>query len=156
MKFSRHFIIGLIAGLVLAGPAPVIAQNSESEPNLERARSFLALEEAKLKEEIEKLNVDEAIELSTQIRYLARPTNPQIDRLAVVLQHLETLRATDLAQRRLDQLLLVLGCVLVLFAVFLIYVVVDQRRTVRELQSLLANDPARRTETAQTPVYRGE
>lgn len=156
MNFSRPVIIALIAGFALAGPAPLVAQTSEAEPDLARARSFLALDEAQLKTEVEKLNVDEAIELSTQIRYLARPQNPQIDRLAVVLQHLETLRATDLAQRRLDQLLLVLACVLTLFAAFLIYVIVDQRRTLRALQTLLAGDAARPADGARAPVYRGD
>lgn len=156
MNNRRFAIVAIFAALALAGPAPVNAQTPEPEPDLARARAFLALDEAQLRTEVEKLNVDEAIALSTQIRFLARPQNPQIDRLAVVLQHLETLRATDLAQRRLDQLLLVLGCVLVLFAVFLIYVVIDQRRTVAALQALLASDPARPTDGARAPVYRGE
>ncbi len=156
MKFSRLALFGLFLASGLLHPAPGFAQTTEAEPDLARAREFLALDEARLKTEVEKLNVDEAIELSTQIRFLARPQNPQIDRLAVVLQHLETLRATDLAQRRLDQLLLVLACVLALFAVFLMYVVIDQRRTVRALQSLLANDQSAAAETARAPIYRGD
>lgn len=160
MQNSLRPFLALLLGLalLLAPGFALQAQPDSQDPELAEARRLLELPQDQLPAEVERLSADQAAELVSQIRFLGRPENPQIDRLYIVLRHLESLRATELAQRRLNNLLLVLGLTLVLFTAFLVYVMLDQRRSIRTLQSLLQTDARNRSGAAadDTPVYRGE
>lgn len=145
----------LCAGAVFVGPTGLPAQTTAGGPDLGRARELLAMEGLAAKEAIKDLSEAEARELVTQVLYLAREKNPDIDRVYLLVQHLEAIRATELAQRRLNSLLWVLGLTLALFGVFLIYVLFDQRRTLREVRALIDADSAA-PQSPAAPVYRGE
>lgn len=127
---------------------PALAQ----QPDLSAARELLAMPDQAAREAISKLTPEEAIALLSQVRAVARPRNPEVDRITLLITHLERIRAVEREQRRLNNLLIVIGVILGLFWIFLAYVFFDQRRTLRALQ-------ASRPESGSGPireVYRGE
>ncbi|MEQ8350091.1 MAG: hypothetical protein RH862_01315 [Leptospiraceae bacterium] len=81
-----------------------------------------------------------------------RGIGPQVFYLA---EHIQTLRATEAAQKRLESLIWVLGLTLLLFAGYLTYVLIDQRRIYRKM---LALKEARNSHSSrvQSDVYTGE
>ncbi len=135
---------------------PAAAPDAAGAVDLSRARRLLAMEGLAAKEEIQHLNEDEAREVLSQIMFLARPGNPDLDRVYLLARHLEEIQATALAQRRLDSLLWVVGLTLLLFVLFLTYVLFDQRRAMRELRELLAEARDQAPQARPVNVYRGE
>ncbi|MCR9143600.1 MAG: hypothetical protein NXI24_15235 [bacterium] len=132
-------------------PVPVIP-----EPDLSVARGLLNMPVEEANEAIKKFNAKEAEILNTQLLALIRPRNPDVDRVYGLIRHLESLRADAQAQNRLDTLLYVLALTLLLFTGFLIYVIIDQRRSLRELQKLLTPGSASTQDNSSQNVYRGE
>ncbi|MCB1327280.1 MAG: hypothetical protein H7A21_19610 [Spirochaetales bacterium] len=144
---KRIFCVCII-GLMAFPSLPALAQ----QPDLSAARELLAMPDQAAREAISKLTPEEAIALLSQVRAVARPRNPEVDRITLLITHLERIRAVEREQRRLNNLLIVIGVILGLFWIFLAYVFFDQRRTLRALQ-------ASRPESGSGPireVYRGE
>lgn len=121
---------------------------------LAQAKDLLSMDLLPAKAKIETFNAEHARDLISQIRHLGREHYEDLDHLYLVLEHLSTLEATELAQKRLDNLLLVLGLTLALFTLFLIYVVMDQRKTLSKLHTIVAGIGVERGE--KTEIYRGE
>ena len=126
------------------------------QPDLRAARDLLALPDREALEAVKKYNADEAEILTTQLLSLTRPANPDIDRVYTLVRHLETLRADAHAQNRLNPLLYVLALTLILFTAFLIYVIIDQRASLRALQKLLAGAPEKSPDNSSHSVYQGD
>lgn len=104
------------------------------------------------KEIIEKLSEEEAASVISQLRFMTRDRNPDLDKFVYLIEHLETIRATSLAQERLNKLLLVIAATTVLLAAFLGYTVYDQRRILRALSSLQQPPPKEKPSS----IYRGD
>ena len=122
------------------------------QPDLSAARELLAMPDQAAREQISRLTPEQAVALLSQVRAVARPQNPAVDRLTLLITHLERIRAVEREQRRLNNLLIVIGVILGLFWIFLAYVFFDQRRTLRALQ---VSRPGLET-GPNSEVYRGE
>ena len=122
--------------------------------DLTEAKELLAMEPLQAKEKIESFTAEHARDLISQVRHIGREKYKDVDHLYLLLEHLSTLQATELAQKRLNNLLLVLGLTLALFTMFLIYVIVDQRRTLQKLRTVAGEAGAHQPDKPQ--VYRGE
>lgn len=118
-----------------------------------QAGRYLQMNEKGAREYAEKLDPGAAAALLSQVRAQARPRNPDVDRLSYLVAHLESQHAVALAQKRLNNLLLVIGLTITLFATFLTYVLISQRRNLIRIHNLLVEKPS--GSTAGT-VYRGE
>ncbi len=144
---------------LMASAMPAHAQTGDG-PDLSVARGLLAMPARDAAEEIKKFSAKEAEILNTQILALVRKSNPDVDRVYALVRHLESLRADAQSQNRLNTLLYVLGLTLVLFTAFLIFVIIDQRRSLIGLQKLLAGAAAKSAESgaadSSTEIYRGE
>lgn len=155
-RFSRAALLTL---WLMLNAVPAYAQTGEG-PDLSVARGLLTMPAREAAEEIKKFSAKEAEILNTQILALVRESNPDVDRVYALVRHLESLRADAQAQNRLNTLLYVLGLTLVLFTAFLIFVIVDQRRSLIGMQKLLADTTAKSelsgASDSSTGVYRGE
>lgn len=150
-------LLACTAMLALTAPAFSQAKNETRPmgPDLGPAKELLKMDEAAAKEEIKKLSESETKAIITQVIYLSRAKNPDIDHLYYLLDHLETVRATALAQRRLDNLLIVFFLTLALFTGILIYTIADQRSSIKKL-TLLLNAQDRSSRKENPGVYKGK
>ena len=123
--------------------------------NIKESRKLLALPPQKAITAIKKMSVSEAVVRISQIRHLVRKDNPDIDRIYLILRHLEELRAADLAQKRLNNLLWVIALCFLLFSSFLFYIYIDQKRSLRDIESI-SKKPKRKGTAPVPPVYHGE
>ncbi|MBI3396580.1 MAG: hypothetical protein HY042_12135, partial [Spirochaetia bacterium] len=80
--------------------------------------------------------------------------NPDLDKIVYVLEHAESIRATALAQRRLNNLLIVLVGTLLLFAGYLLFVSFEQRRVIKRLEKVASGRVAQEPERKK--VFRGD
>ena len=135
-----------------------IAQETQGQgSDMEKSRQLLQLPPQKALSIIKDLSPSEAAIHMSQIRYLVRKRNPDMDRVYFILRHLETLRSTDLAQKRLDNLLWVISSCLLLFSSFLFYIYMKQRSNLRDIGKLLAEKQKEKQEsTSFVSPYRGE
>lgn len=157
LKYSPALLAPGLFALCLLALAPANAQTGDG-PDLSVARELLAMPARDAAEKIKTFSAKEAEILNTQILALVRKGNPDIDRVYALIRHLETLRADAQAQNRLNTLLYVLGLTLVLFTAFLIFVIIDQRRSLIGMQKLISNGGAARSQASgsSTEIYRGE
>ncbi len=153
MNYFYKLLVIVILQATLA--LPILAQNTDArEAALEEARKVLAMDGDAAKDYIATLNAEEAKNLLSTVLNVTENRNPDIRRAAYVIEHLETLRADAQAQERLQALLAVLIITAGLFTAFLIFVLLDQRRTLKSLQRLLS---AQTNGGSDGPsVYRGE
>lgn len=126
----------------------------EQEESIKRAKTFLAMDPVTLKAEVENLNAAEAAELISQIRFLVRDNNPDVDKIYPVLEHLASLKAAELEQKRLNNLLLVIAVVILLFSIYLTYILMDQRKSLVRVQLLLSTETEKKGKKKE--VYRGD
>ena len=152
----KRWLVALVAVVSLAGMRPAWAVPAEDPPpdsrSLERAREFLTMDESRLPDALAKIDVHEARALIEQVRSVVREKNPDMDRFYIVIRHLEAMRATELEERRARHLWLVLFITVGLFASYLTYVVLDQRRLLRKL----GERGVRPSDLGGQTVYRGE
>lgn len=154
-------------GTVILGAAPGEADPARA---LEHTRRYLSLPPKEFKAATARLSPQEAENLISQIIHLRSKRNPDLVRLHQILRHLETIRATALAQKRLNRLLLVLITILFIFSGVLIHTSLTQRRILKKILSAQSGRDVTGSEivgqafTGQetsgqekhTPVYRGE
>lgn len=144
-KNPRFFALILLFSFFVAGKV-------NAEPNLETGRKLLKMDAMEAKALIETMSESDASSALSQIRALARPTNPDLDRAYYLLEHLERIRASELAQKRLNNLLLVIGTTMFLFIAYLTFILFSQRRILAKLGVTTSGKPAEKRDT----VYRGE
>jgi len=144
-KNPRFFALILLFSFFVAGKV-------NAEPNLETGRKLLKMDAMEAKALIETMSESDASSALSQIRALARPANPDLDRAYYLLEHLERIRASELAQKRLNNLLLVIGTTMFLFIAYLTFILFSQRRILAKLGVTTSGKPAEKRDT----VYRGE
>lgn len=128
MKNNFLFFLLLILSIGIQG---LLSQSSRNNPS---AQEFLEMPLDKAFPIISQLKKEEAKELITQIRTIARAKNPDVDKLYFLLSHLEEIQAVEKEQSRLESLIWVYGLAFALFSGFLFYVLLTQRKAIRELQ----------------------
>jgi len=151
--FFKAALVGCL--LILVCQPLRAAEDLVMGDELEKARAILAMESREAKELIATLNLKEAQALSSQMSYLMQQKDPSFNRALYIIQHIETLQATALAQKRLNNLLTVLGVVLGLLTLFFIYTLIEQRRLFGRLQTLVS-DSNLQVADKTGEVYRGE
>ena len=158
----RDFFLTLILLIFLSGLYGQERDLTQEEniglgpgPGIEESRKLLSLPPQAAIAAIKNLSAAMATIRVSQIRHLVRKHNPDIDRVYLILRHLEELRATALAQKRLNNLLWVIALCFSLFSSFLFYVYISQRRALREVEAITKKQKAARAVPA-SPVYRGE
>jgi hypothetical protein len=147
---------GLATVLLAIGSLLALPLAAQARPDLGFARELLDLPIKAALERVKVLNAGEAEALTTQLLSLTRARNPDVDHVYALVRHLETLRADTQAQNRLNTLLTVLTFTLGLFTAFLLYVLFDQRRSLKSLQKMLSENAGKRPESSSHTVYRGE
>ena len=121
------------------------------------ARQLLKMSAPKAYQKIKHLNAKQATRLISEIRYLSRAKNPDIDRLYPLMHHLANIQATTLAQKRLENLLWVIGSSLFLFCSFFVYVLITQKRALHwVMQAHSEQSSSQRKSQEQSLPYRGE
>ncbi len=150
----RTLIISGAMLLIASGWTVVAAQNA-AEKELETTRALLAMDAGQMKARIESMSGEEAARVLSQVRFIVKDKNPDADKIYYVLEHLESVRASELAQRRLNNLLLVIVLTLTLFVGYMLFLHVDQRRAVRRMEAILAGS-TRPAAKGERSVYRGE
>ena len=71
----------------------------------------------------------------SQLRFALRNKNPDIDKFYFLISKLEQNNATILAQKRLNNLLIVITFCLTLFSSFVFYVWLDQKNIYKKFNS---------------------
>lgn len=138
-------------------PEPAQNTTTQREAAIARANRFLKMDDAKAKAYSAKLTPLQARALMSQLLNLKRSQNPELDRIVVLIQHLDNIRASELAQARLDKLFIVIAMVLMLFSIYLLVLLIDQRRTLKDMQHLVKNSQksAPGQKQADTEIFRG-
>ncbi|MCB1307651.1 MAG: hypothetical protein KDK30_05715 [Leptospiraceae bacterium] len=158
-QITKSILIALLVILCAffaPGVQSLTAQTTETtEVDLSHAREILQMSKNDAKAEIAKLNAEEAAALASQILKVARDRNPDIDHLYYVVAQLNQIEATEKAQRRLNYLLWVILLLMTLFCAFVIYVIIDQRITLKKMRGLLDDLPDTSSKT-NPEVYRGD
>jgi len=92
------------------------------------AEILLSLSEPEQKARLERLSASDADSILSHLRQRYRKDFPEVDRLVLVIAHLETVKATQLADMRLRHLLLVFVAIQLLFIGLFAFIVIQQRR----------------------------
>lgn len=137
-------------GLLQAQPS----LQEEAKRLEEQADALLALSPAAQKEQILKMSASEAEVLMNTLSRRARSKNPEVTPVFYLYEHLASLNAIELAQKRLNRLLAVFVITLLLFVAYLIYLLIQQNQIVKMLRSYHPTSEKRLTEPPD--VYRGE
>lgn len=127
---------------------------AQNIPKMEVASRLLKMTPEEAKKQIEKMSVKETAVMITQIRFITRKHNRDMDRVYYLLKHLESIKANALAQKRLNNLLWVLAISVGLFSAFLIYIILDQKKAIGSLQKLLSG--SEENVSRANTVYRGD
>ena len=151
MKLSRKIVAAafVMSALTALRAAPPTAADTRAE-----AVRYLHLDDKTAREYAQNLDPTTAAALLSQVRAEARTRNPDVDRLSYLIAHLESQHAIALAQKRLNNLLLVIGLTVGLFAAFLSYLLISQKKSFSRIALLMARPPA--PDTRPAAVYRGE
>jgi quinol-cytochrome oxidoreductase complex cytochrome b subunit len=141
--------VWVMGGLLHAQPA----LQEEVKKLEDRADALLALSPADQKEAIKKLTPEEAKALMNTLSRRALAKDPAIAPVFYLYEHLAALDATDLAQKRLNRLLVVFVITLVLFVAYLLYLLFQQNQIVRLLSAQKTQE-----DRSEEPVkvYRGD
>lgn len=144
----------LLLSCIFCFSLPLASEGVSEIPEVIGMQNLMQLSDKEALLAIEKLKPQTARELLSQIRHAYRKNNPQLDKLYYLLKHLERLQATSLAQKRLKNLLWVIGLTWLIFSIFFAYIMIDQKRIGRKFQKKLQNQALTKETHAQ--IYRGE
>lgn len=126
---------------------------TESSLTATASRRLLKLPSQQAIQEIKKMTAKQADRYISEIRFLVRKDNPDLDRVYLILRHLESLKATALSQKRLNNLLWVIAISLFLFSSFLFYIYLNQRSVLKHLEK---EGQKEKKEQVPKTIYRGE
>lgn len=156
MKDTRTRLSAMmLGGVVLLSLVLSLAAPNALIANPLSAAEYLSLPDHVARERAGALSAEETIQLLADVRQQIRPRNPDLDRVYLAIEHLESLRATQIAQKRVDRLALAVGVGLLLIVAFQLWIFLDQRRQIQSLQRWIAASPGSNDEK-RTTVYRGE
>jgi|GEM_PF-2316267 len=144
------FMLLSFAGFLQAQPS----LQEEAKRLEDQADSLLALSPAAQKEQILKMSASEAEALMSTLSRRTLAKNPEAAPVFYLYEHLASLDAIELAQKRLDRLLAVFVVTLLLFVGYLLFLLIQQNKIVRTLRSRQPAGEERAAE--QVKVYRGE
>ncbi len=152
--FQKPFILFFLFSFAFLTLHSLHAQENTQEQNiLSDARAYLKLSKEEALKHSKKITPENAEELLTQVRFISRQTNPQIDHVYFLLQKLENRVAVDLSQRRLQNLLWVIGLTLFFFSCFLIYIIYAQHKNFASVQQLLKAHGLDLKKTSNSSLY---
>lgn len=153
LRSTRQVLFAFALLLVSAGLYGAPLEPAASLEQAQRqARQYMALPPAAAREFALGLGSAEAAALLSQVRTIARERNPDVDRLAYLIAQLESQRATELAQLRLNNLLLVILLTVGLLGAFLTYMLFAQRQALSRLAKVVPKEGPKQT---AGEVYRG-
>lgn len=138
------------AGLLQAQPSI----QEEAKRLEEQADALLSLNPAAQKEQILKMSASEAEALMSTLSRRVLAKSPDAAPVFYLYEHLASLDAIELAQKRLDRLLAVFVITLLLFIAYLLFLLMQQNKIVKTLQLQQPKAEGRLTEPVK--VYRGE
>lgn len=142
----------LIVLVLSGGLAAAPHEEIQTDDVAARSESLLRMEAAQQKAEIERLSLEDARALRDHLRGKAIQADRSAGATFYLYEHLATIAAIDLAEKRLHKLVLVFAIVLILFSSFLVYLLVAQNRLIKRLaQGQRSEGPA-----ASSSVYRGD
>lgn len=133
----------LVSLLILLVAFEVWAQNSvapDVSSQLPSAREFLDMDLDSAFKLIAGLNKEEAKVLSNQILLETRKEYPKAENFYYLISHVEEIKAVKKEENRLWSLISVYVIALVLFGGFLGYVLLKQRKNIRELNEILKRE----------------
>lgn len=128
-KIVLVWIALMLAGQLAAAPHEEVQMDDVAV----RSESLLRMDAAQQKAEIERLSLEDARALRDYLRGRAIQTDPSAGATFYLYEHLATIGAIDLAEKRLHKLVLVFTIVLVLFSSFMVYLLVTQNRLIKRL-----------------------
>lgn len=105
--------------------------NADPKPT---AQEFLDMPLDKAFPIISSFTKEESKEMISQIRFIAKVNNPDLDKLYFLISHLEEIQAVQKEQLRLNSLIWVYVLGFGIFSGFLTYLLINQRKTIREIQ----------------------
>ncbi len=156
MKKNLPTLLQMLVSLCLMLSYIGLHSLNANEPppiDLSQAQELLKMPVEQANEKIKYMNPNQTAELISKIRHIARPKNPDMDRLYLLIRHLANIQSTALAQKRLENLLWVIGLSLFLFCSFLVYILITQK----QVMNLLTKATKQKTTTkTKNPLYRGE
>jgi hypothetical protein len=107
-----------------------------SQTNKISVKDLFSMEESKSYQVIAKLNKEQTAELITQIRAEYRNEFKELDKFYLLISHLESIKAIEEEQARLKSLNLVYVLGLILLLSFLFYIILSQRKAIKQLEIL--------------------
>lgn len=163
----RSFRIAVLGGLLIFGaghpamaeaPSGAPGERSERREELVRqAEDLMSMPATQAREKIKSMNLSQAMSIYDLMVQEAQKkgVGPQVFYAA---EQIQLLKATADSQKRLESLIWVIVLTLVLFAGYLTYVLLDQRRLYRRMQELRSSPRtgADRTASEVSEIYRGE
>ncbi len=87
------------------------------------------------KELLEKIDISIAISLLDFIRYNKIKENPENEIMLNLYDHLANLKSIDLAQKRLNKLLIVIFLTILLFSIYVSLILIKQNKIIKELKN---------------------
>lgn len=138
----------LLMGGLRAAPEDEIA----TDPVAAKAEALVKLAPRQQKDEIERLSVEDARSMRDYLIGKAIREDPSAGATFYLYEHLASIAAIDLAEKRLHKLLMVFVIVLGLFTGFFIYLLIAQNRLIKRLSQNQPSEGAIRS----SPVYRGD
>lgn len=156
-KMENHMgqskiVLVVIAMVLSGGLAAAPHEEIQTDDVAAKSASLLQMEAAQQKAEIERLSIEEARALRDYLRGKAIQADRSAGATFYLYEHLATIAAIDLAEKRLHKLFLVFAIVLVLFSSFLGYLLVAQNRLIRRL----AQGQRAERQAGSPSVYRGD
>ncbi len=143
----------LLCALLSLQTVAAEALKPQSKQEFREAQALLDLPLAEVSEKLKLMDAKESARMLSQVRYLARAKNPDLDRLYLIIRHLEGRQADALSEERLVKLLLVIFFTLLLFCCFLVYILLDQQKAIRIITE--AQKHSHSTSKAKPDLYRG-
>ncbi|MDF3818476.1 hypothetical protein P3G55_01115 [Leptospira sp. 96542] len=129
MKLVVSLVLFLLSLSVFADP--------QSVKSIPTAKEFLNSSLESTFPIIEKLTKEETKELITQLRKEVKEEFPRADHFYFLISHLEEIQAVEKEQARLRSLLWVYSLAFVLFFGFMGFLLLRQRKAIRDINLLL-------------------
>lgn len=138
---------------------------NQQQSLLEEAKTYdlkvgelLKLNATEQKTKINAMPINEAIALKDAALRRLTKSNSEANTVFYLYEHLAAIQANNLAEKRLERLMAVLVITLLLFGGYLVYLLLAQNRTIRQLKQIESQLPlaTNQVKKEQSIVYRGE
>jgi len=158
IQFVVCFVFALSFSAVSGQPVSNIEDLQKQAAQIEeQVNQMLSLDQTEQKEYVKRLSAADATAMLNAISRRATEKDAGLSPVFYLYEHLSQLKATDLAEKRLHRLMIVIIVTLILFVGYLSFLLWQQNRMIKMLLS--ANDQPNRPgpHTAKkSEIYRGE